>query len=187
MASHPVLKNRDNDDAATNDICRIMAGWSLNASSSRTQAHQFRLQSCFALIGFGAVSSTIFIDNGSLLLGVLNLMAIIVISLLLNSYYFKDEYAWDATCRDIDSRSSKIATIGLKSYIALGGQIDRPDKLYDHYRNEKNKVSRYDFTTKMLCAVGLVVGISIGTLAGKEFVEIKFRNDPKTTGQEEPP
>lgn len=184
MASHPPLKGRQDDDAATQDVCRIMANWSMAVSTSKGQAHQFRLQSSFALIGFGAVSSTIFIDNGSLLLGVLDLMAILVIALLSNSYYFKDEYAWASACTAIDRTSSKIATIGLKMYVRHGGRISRPDQLYRLYRNRKNTVSLYDFTTKMLCAVGLVVGISIGILAGKEYVEINWKADTDLTAPE---
>lgn len=171
MPSQSTLRDRSDDDAATQDMCRIMASWSLAASSNKAQAHQFRLQSSFALIGFGAVSSTIFIDNGSLFSGVFVLIAMIVVSVLSNNYYFKDEYAWDAACSKIDTSSSKTAMIGLRTYILHGGEIQTPDDIYGYHRNEKSKISRFDFTTTILFAVGLIVGVSISILVVNEYLE----------------
>ena len=142
-----------------------MANWSIVASSNKTQAHQFRLQSSFALIGFGAVSSAIFIDNGSLLGGFFVLITMIIVSILSNNYYFKDEYAWEAACSKIDATGSRIAAAGLSLYIFHGGKIRTPNQIYNVYRSEKSKVSRFDFTTTMLVAVGFAVGISISILA----------------------
>lgn len=161
-----------------------MASWSLAASSNKTKAHQFRLQSSFALIGFGAVASTIFIDNGSLIGGVIVLIAMIVVSVLSNNYYFKDEYAWDAASTKIDTASSKIATIGLRTYILHGGEIQTPDDLYNRHRNEKSRIWRFDFTTTILVAVGLIVGVSISILAVSEYLEQSSKAEMPATSPE---
>lgn len=169
MATHPPSSAHRNDDLATNSICRTMASWIVASSSNKNQAHQFRLQSSFALIGFGAVASSIFIENGGLYIGAVVLPLMIMIALFLDNYYFKEEQAWLATCIYIDTCAISISRKGINLYEKSGGKVVRPDKIYRYYLNQKDGLSKQDYTTKMLRFAGFVVAISIGVFAGIKF------------------
>ena len=172
MVSHQTSNSSAySNDIATFNVCRTMASWISVASSNKTQSHQFRLQSSLALIGFGAVASSIFIENDGLYIyiGVFVLVSIIFIALRLDIYYLKQEYIWKEVVFHIDIKAIEIAKNGLNAHLQARRNINSPDQLYKHYSGKTEGLSIHDFTTKMLRRVGLVVAISIGLFAGMKI------------------
>lgn len=114
-----------------------MESWNIITSSNQTQSHQFRIQTLFALFGFGAVIGTIFINIDSILLGASFLVITGMMSSILDRYYFKVENSWLRASNKIQETSCKISLLGYREYIKNGGEINTPQTLFGRFYKDK--------------------------------------------------